>query len=206
VSNYKGSNETTKIYHEEIEVTKIYLGENEVYSSVAQTFNNIITNGNFANGTTGWSGNGGALSAASNILSITGDGSTNDVYPGKTVSKTLATDMQLYFSVKMKAKGSLCASFQPYSSSPYYSFAYQSNPVQDNEYTFSDIWTITSGDNGKTSITLRLKSGYASAANANGQVTEIKEVILVDLTAAFGAGSEPTKAWCDANIPPNIVW
>jgi hypothetical protein len=26
-------------------------------------------------------------------------------------------------------------------------------------------------------------------------------LILIDLTAAFGAGNEPTKEWCDANIP-----
>jgi len=26
------------------------------------------------------------------------------------------------------------------------------------------------------------------------------DVFLIDLTATFGAGNEPTKAWCDANL------
>lgn len=30
-----------------------------------------------------------------------------------------------------------------------------------------------------------------------------KELLLIDLTALFGAGNEPDKAWCDLNIP---VW
>ncbi len=29
----------------------------------------------------------------------------------------------------------------------------------------------------------------------------IKEIMIIDLTSSFGTGSEPTKAWCDANIP-----
>lgn len=30
--------------------------------------------------------------------------------------------------------------------------------------------------------------------------------MLIDLTAEFGVGFEPTQAWCDANIAPNIIW
>jgi len=32
-------------------------------------------------------------------------------------------------------------------------------------------------------------------------VTYRKEPMLIDLTACFGSGNEPTKEWCDANIP-----
>lgn len=36
--------------------------------------------------------------------------------------------------------------------------------------------------------------------NANGSCYR-KEPLLIDLTEAFGAGNEPTKEWCDVNIP-----
>lgn len=35
----------------------------------------------------------------------------------------------------------------------------------------------------------------------NNGLTNIDGMMWVDLTAAFGAGNEPDKAWCDANIP-----
>lgn len=35
----------------------------------------------------------------------------------------------------------------------------------------------------------------------NNGLTNIDGLMWVDLTAAFGAGNEPDKAWCDANIP-----
>ena len=32
-------------------------------------------------------------------------------------------------------------------------------------------------------------------------------ITAIDLTAEFGAGNEPNKAWCDANITPqSIIW
>lgn len=35
----------------------------------------------------------------------------------------------------------------------------------------------------------------------NNALTNIDGLMWVDLTAAFGAGNEPDKEWCDANIP-----
>ena len=35
----------------------------------------------------------------------------------------------------------------------------------------------------------------------SARIIWIDGALLVDLTAAFGAGNEPTKSWCDSNIP-----
>ena len=42
-------------------------------------------------------------------------------------------------------------------------------------------------------------------AYATGECA-VDDFIIVDLTAEFGAGNEPTLEWCDANIPQNIIW
>lgn len=64
-------------------------------------------------------------------------------------------------------------------------------------------WNIVSGRN--------VRSAWASGAGQtvridynNGNTTGsvwIDGAVLVDLTAAFGAGQEPDLEWCDANIP-----
>ena len=35
---------------------------------------------------------------------------------------------------------------------------------------------------------------------ASGKIAYIDDAMLIDLTAAFGAGNEPTQSWCDTNI------
>lgn len=35
---------------------------------------------------------------------------------------------------------------------------------------------------------------------------QVKRALLVNLTAKYGSGNEPSKAWCDENIPQNIIW
>jgi hypothetical protein len=35
---------------------------------------------------------------------------------------------------------------------------------------------------------------------ASNTIAYIDDVMLIDLTAAFGAGNEPTQEWCDTNI------
>ena len=35
---------------------------------------------------------------------------------------------------------------------------------------------------------------------ASNTIAYIDDAMLIDLTAAFGAGNEPTQEWCDTNI------
>ena len=62
-------------------------------------------------------------------------------------------------------------------------------------------WTIISGVH---TIQVLNASSYAMRTFALGVTSGtiwIDGVMLLDLTAAFGAGNEPAKEWCDENIP-----
>lgn len=56
-------------------------------------------------------------------------------------------------------------------------------------------WTLTSAVGTATNEAGCVISVASAGYNA------IDDMMLVDLTAAFGAGNEPDKAWCDENIP-----
>lgn len=67
----------------------------------------------------------------------------------------------------------------------------------------SGQWNVISGRNVRSSWssgdgqTVRIDYNNGNTAGS----VWIDGALLVDLTAAFGAGSEPSKEWCDSNIP-----
>ena len=63
-------------------------------------------------------------------------------------------------------------------------------------------WNVISGRNVRSSWSSGVQTVRIDYNNSNtaGRVW-IDGAVLIDLTAAFGAGNEPTKEWCDANIP-----
>ena len=70
-----------------------------------------------------------------------------------------------------------------------------SEATQDND------WHSYSGI--RSFVSLGASSGYGLRSfTVNGSNTVYRRNhMIIDLTAAFGAGKEPTKEWCDANIP-----
>ena len=63
-------------------------------------------------------------------------------------------------------------------------------------------WNMYSGSNGRTSFSdgsYQLRLDYNNSYIAGTMYFDC--AMLIDLTAAFGAGSEPSKEWCDENIP-----
>lgn len=68
-----------------------------------------------------------------------------------------------------------------------------------NKGNFSD-WTINSGV--VTINTLAVSSYYIRTFGvAPGQDFYLDGLMVIDLTEAFGEGKEPSKEWCDTNIP-----
>lgn len=63
-------------------------------------------------------------------------------------------------------------------------------------------WNIVSSINTRTSFTSGNQS-YRLDFNNNNTAANVwyDGVMMIDLTAAFGAGNEPDKTWCDNNIP-----
>ena len=66
----------------------------------------------------------------------------------------------------------------------------------------TEEWTLTSA---RRAVDTVEGDGYLylraiNSANALGNEYYFRDVKLYDLTAMFGAGNEPTKEWCDANL------
>ena len=76
------------------------------------------------------------------------------------------------------------------------------NFVEGESIGSANTWNIVSAVNNRASFSsssAQLRLDY----NNNNAATTVwyDGLVLIDLTASFGAGNEPNKAWCDANIP-----
>ena len=168
--------------------------EGECAQTVGVWGTNLVTNGDFSNGTTGWSGYSASVAASSNILTCTGSGEY--AYAGAN-----SPNMTVYAGHK------------------YYTAAYMSSSVAgktlqlrvtgSNEIVFevftapADIFHLIRGvatyaATGAYNIIPRV--AFASTAEATGAIVKVKYVLAIDLTAAFGAGNEPTAEQMDAYL------
>ena len=74
--------------------------------------------------------------------------------------------------------------------------------VEGQSLGSSGSWNIVSSVNNRSSFangSYPIRFDY----NNNNATTSVwyDGVVLIDLTASFGTGNEPTKSWCDENIP-----
>jgi hypothetical protein len=166
---------------------------------------NLISNGNFANGTTGWvNGNGISVSASNNTLTLTATGSTAYPYAKSNSAKIVPTNSKWYISTLARITNSNCNSlicYAPYigTQSPTIIGAnIVNNPVQNQWYNFNLIEIFKDTDVGFAGVIVLMQHGYADTATANGKVMEVQNVLAIDLTATFGAGNEPTVDQCNA--------
>ena len=161
---------------------------------------NFVTNGNFANGTTGWFASPSAvITAANNILTCTGNGGDDIPRFVAPDNPSLFVGKTVYGRFRVRVTNALCAYASFYVLTPDVRFVGQIiSPVENTWYELSGL-VVTPGTG--TMGTMVFIHGYADAATANGKVMEVQEVMLIDLTALFGAGNEPSAAWCDANFP-----
>lgn len=154
------------------------------------TATNLVQNGDFRNGTSGWSAGGSPLSADNGVLRITATGTTDSPY----VSCDLFTKrrgQKLYVRVKAKVTNSECQYIRLMVG---LHSVYQYAPEANKEYLISGVLTMPIADG---DIWYVVYHGYENAEVATGKVMEIREAMTVDLTAMFGAGNEPTKEECD---------
>ncbi len=76
------------------------------------------------------------------------------------------------------------------------------NFVEGQSIGSANTWNIVSAVNDRSSFTAGSYPIRVDYNNSNATTSVWYDgMVLVDLTEAFGAGNEPTKAWCDANIP-----
>ncbi|MDD5395628.1 MAG: LamG domain-containing protein [Thiothrix sp.] len=176
-------------------------------SAVYYGLNQIVTNGNFASGTTGWSAVNGTLSAASNTLSVTGNGGNLEVTTYKSTSTPCVTTHKIYVKVKIRVRNNACVKIYTMlhgnTGGAYLTSDLVLTPTQDAWYTKSAIITLTDQTG---NIDVFLRHTYADAATASGKVMEVQEFMAFDLTAIFGSGNEPTAAEVDAILAAEAYW
>lgn len=166
-------------------------GQVSVYVNDLSSFN-LIANGDFANGTTGWKHSAGILSF--NVIDETlkveviQDSSTLQVVSHNV--EVLNSNVY-YFCANVKAPASTKARV--------YLYTTLSN---SNELTKDNQWHKISGiaTSGATA-TYNIQLVFdGDGALTTGDVAYFDDVRMYNLTAMFGAGNEPTQAWCDANL------
>jgi len=166
-------------------------GSNSRFPARLRTITNLIVNGNFANGGN-WAPAFGTESILNNTYTLTGSGSNVFPYASQDMPE-LTVGRQYYLQVKALVTNSNCSRI--YLAVGGVSPTIVSAPTINTRYSVSLIFTASS-----TVSNLRLINLYASAELATNAVMEIQYVTCIDLTADFGAGSEPTKTQMDASL------
>jgi len=162
---------------------------------------NLVSNGDFRNGTTGWGTQGSTISTTNDIMSVVGDGTNRNpnIWGGLPTGVVGHTYYARLSAMVTNSNTQFVAIYcQTLASMP----IVVNTPLANTWYTTSAITTSTTNGYPYFSI----YNYYADAPTASGKVMQVKNVLAIDLTASFGAGNEPTQAQMDtimSNYPNN---
>lgn len=159
------------------------------------TSSNIIKNGDFLDGTTSWTPLYSTISASGSSLLVTGTGQSATSRAGQVTDVNLIPGRKYYVRVSVtqtnKDANSIGVDIRDNTIGGNLVGSVPAiDPTELNvPYIFSNI--ITNSDKvGKLAITII--STYADTTTATGGIYEVKYPIVVDLTAMYGTGKEPT--------------
>jgi hypothetical protein len=143
--------------------------------------NQVVANGNFANGTTGWTAsNAGIPTAANNILSFTATAANGFVY--QTLNPATIVGHKYYARARVKSSSNAVGIRIGTNTA--------SNHSGSNLYeTLSTIYTATN---------ITHSVNIIDARASNWTAVEVQSVMAYDLTLAMGLGNEPTATEMDA--------
>lgn len=154
------------------------------YTLKGRTLTNLVQNGNFKDGTSGWVPGVSTISATNQIMSIIGSGTTRWPQAYTTALKAQFKTGKKYF-IRLRARVTnadaefLSLMFYDSSGSHHAGRAEVSSPVANQWYEAYAIITTTT-DQGAPSR-LYCRHTYPDAATANGKVMEVQEVVVLDL-------------------------
>lgn len=154
----------------------------------------LVTNGNFANGTTGWKVRNSTHSASGGILTNTGDGTTMTAAEETNTTIQIIGSNKYYVRFRARVTGAGCTNLRLRSDFSAI-VVNAAGAVQNQWYDKSDVVTI--GGTSSSNRSILIEHSYATAADALGKVMEIDFAYIINLTATFGAGNEPSKEVCD---------
>jgi len=160
---------------------------------------NILTNADFADGTTGYAetvGGNATVSIDTARLKII---KTVETSAGMTITTAISpvSGHTYYYRYKEYYTSDTLAQLNVrayyYDPTIFAPTNYVLKNV-DTEFSYSGVTAMTT----QTEIRWSMSIGTSEADNI---IRFMYEPIIIDLTLAFGAGNEPDSTWCDANIP-----
>jgi hypothetical protein len=160
---------------------------------------NDIPNGDFTNGTTGWTSAFGSVSSANNVLTATASGSGLENLAIVDSPQNVILGNKYYFRFSARVLNSLCLKIEAYitgsTAGTDIRMVQLPVPVMNQKYPLSFTSIPPANSTGK--IRFYIKHVYSDAATASGKTMEIERPLMLNLTAIFGAGKEPTAAEMD---------
>ena len=147
------------------------------------TLTNLVANGNFVDAT-GWTAANGSVTVVSNTGIHTANGTGRYPYLVKNNSNAIIGH-KYGFALKIRVTNTYAQNIFVTFGGATYSLA--NPPLKDQWYSKCGIVTASS------TAGFSSYHQYADSTTANGKVMEVQYVSCVDLTATFGAGSEPSQ-------------
>ena len=182
------------------------------------TMTNLINNGSYETTDNNWANSKNPNNSTATISVVTddsyiGNNSLKFNYPNQTGSVTLLSEQDIMLDSSLyghKFYGSLMyktsSNFTSTSNSfdLYYNTQAGGGVVIGEKKNSANVWTklsnvFTLNSNTFLNNTWKIRN-FATIQNPQNYVIYTDALVLVDLTATFGAGNEPDKEWCDKNI------
>lgn len=162
------------------------------------TATQLVQNGNFVNGTTGWSAANGTITVVNGILLQTCNGTARFPIVFRSISPTVATH-KYYAYCKARVTNADCISIELKLTTPVNEgIKTQYTPTINQWYELLNIITI---QNSYQTPQIAIQHVYIDSPTASGKVMEVQYCYAIDLTARFGAGNEPDLATCQTLFP-----
>ncbi|NCC14913.1 MAG: hypothetical protein EOM28_00985, partial [Clostridia bacterium] len=185
-------------------VTDSYSGVAE-FTASGNTMQQVLVNGDFAQGTTGWTADSASISAANKILTITGNGLSAFPQAGKTEARIIVNGK--YF-----IKGR-CRLNTAYAGTAFLAVQIKGTTggsfvqkIQDPIVgTWYDIYAIADASTFSGNIRVILYGQFADAATANGKVIEVDGNVGVFAIPTTGTPFE-NKATSEINANISEYW
>lgn len=152
---------------------------------------NLVTNGDFSGGTTGWTTGNGTMSAVDGAAQHVGNGTGifNPFYQSVPTPASLIGH-KIYTRAKVKSLAGVPSRVSFYQTG---GIAQITQPLTENVWTFLSAILTPTVATGSFYVT----SQWPDAATQLGKTFQVDDVVELDLTATFGAGNEPTKTQMD---------
>lgn len=151
---------------------------------------NKVVNGDFNVNSVGWYTSGSTHAAVSGKLKVTGSGSANYSGAMQNTGIPLVVGEKWFVKMLVEPTQTLPSNIRLIArGNTQVTIGTNADLTLNQPHAISAIYSAVD----TTALTFGVQAIYADAATATGAVYTVDKVVLINLTAAFGAGFEPTE-------------